>query len=131
MCACTDAEVNTKELGKMLKLEGKVNLRLADEKVLMEKLGVKKGCVGPLAIMNNVDKDVTLVLDEGLMSKAKVHSHPLRNDASTALVPSDLLKFITECCGVEPTMIAFGKKGDAAPLLAGKVPSSSPDGDKS
>ncbi|KAK1740189.1 proline-tRNA ligase [Skeletonema marinoi] len=130
VCACTDAEVNTKELGKMLKLEGKVNLRLADEKVLMEKLGVKKGCVGPLAIMNNADKDVTLVLDEGLMSKAKVHSHPLRNDASTALVPSDLLKFITEC-GVEPTMIAFGKKGDAAPLLAGKVPSSRPDGDKS
>mmetsp|Transcript_24686 Transcript_24686/g.37429 ORF Transcript_24686/g.37429 Transcript_24686/m.37429 type:complete len:737 (+) Transcript_24686:85-2295(+) len=129
VCACTDAEVNTKELGKMLKLEGKVNLRLADEKVLLEKLGVKKGCVGPLAIMNNADKDVTLVLDEGLMSKAKVHSHPLRNDASTALVPSDLLKFITEC-GVEPTMIAFGKKGDA-PVLAGKVPSSRPDGDKS
>jgi len=120
---CTDAECNTKELGKMLKLEGKVNLRLADEKILLEKLGCKKGCVGPLAIMNNADKDVTLVLDEGLMGMEKVHSHPLRNDASTAMVPSDLTKFLKEV-GIEPTMLTFPKKGP------GKVPSSRPDGDK-
>jgi len=116
---CTDAEMNTKELGKMLKLEGKVNLRLADEKLLVEKLGCKKGCVGPLSIMNNSEKDITLVLDEVLMSKGKVHSHPLRNDASVALAPSDLLKFIKEV-GVEPTMLTFSKKGAAPP--PGKVP---------
>ena len=108
---CTDAEMNTKQLGKMLKLEGKVNLRLADETLLQDKLGCKKGCVGPLAIMNNADKDVTLVLDEKLMGYTKIHSHPLRNDASTALVPKDLMAFLTEC-GVEPVMIAFPKKGD-------------------
>ena len=37
---CTDAECNTKELGKMLKLEGKTNLRLADEKLLLESWAV-------------------------------------------------------------------------------------------
>lgn len=127
---CTDADVNTKELGKLLKLEGKVNLRLADEKLLLEKLGCKKGCVGPLSMMNNVvDKDVTLVLDEGLLAKGKVHSHPLRNDASTALVPSDLQKFLKEI-GITPTLLAFAKKGDAA-ALPGKVPSARPAGDKS
>jgi len=108
----TDAEMNTKALGKALKLEGKVNLRLASEDILVEKLGCKKGCVGPLSIMNNSDKDVTLVLDEALLSKSKVHSHPLRNDASVALVPSDLLKFLKEI-GVEPTILDFPKKSDA------------------
>jgi len=124
---CTDAEMNTKELGKMLNLQGKVNLRLADEKILLEKLGCKKGCVGPLSMMNNSDKDVTLVLDEALLKMDKVHSHPLQNDASTALVPTDLQKFLKEI-GVEPTMLAFGKKGEAP--LPGKVPSSRPAGDK-
>lgn len=130
---CTDAEMNTKELGKMLNLQGKVNLRLADEALLLEKLGCKKGCVGPLSIMNNAGKDnITLVLDEELMSKAKVHSHPLRNDASTALVPSDLLKFIKEIGVGEPTMLSFPKKGaNAEPLLPGKVPASRPPGEKS
>ena len=124
---CTDAEMNTKELGKMLKLEGKVNLRLADETLLLDKLGCKKGCVGPLSIMNNTDKDVTLVLDEELLNMSKVHSHPLRNDVSTALLPADLLKFIKEM-GVEPTVLSFPKKGSEP--LPGKVPSSRPTGDK-
>ncbi|KAL9185789.1 hypothetical protein ACHAXT_003566 [Thalassiosira profunda] len=123
---CTDAECNTKELGKMLKLEGKVNLRLADEALLLEKLGCKKGCVGPLSMMNNSDKDVTLVLDEALLAKARVHSHPLRNDASTSLTPADLQKFLQEI-GVEPTLLTFPKKG--ARHLA--PPSSRPAGDKS
>jgi len=126
---CTDAEMNTKELGKMLNLTGKVNLRLADETLLLEKLNCKKGCVGPLSIMCNTDKDVTVVIDEGLMSKAKIHSHPLRNDASTALIPSDLIKFLT-ALGVEPTMLSFPKKGAASTALPGKVPSSRPTGDK-
>jgi len=114
---CTDAEMNTKELGKMLKLEGKVNLRLADEKILIEKLGCKKGCVGPLSIVNNVDKDVTLVLDEALLGMKRVHSHPLRNDASTAMLPSDILRFVKEA-GVEPTMLSFPKKGASSSAAA-------------
>lgn len=123
---CTDAEMNTKELGKMLKLEGKVNMRLADEKLLVEKLGCKKGCVGPLSIMNNEAKDITMVLDGALMNMEKIHSHPLRNDASTALIPSDLVKFMKEV-GVETTVLTFPKKGA---VLPGKVPSSRPDAAK-
>ena len=119
----SDTEVNTKELGALLKLEGKVNLRLADEAVLLEKLGVKKGCVGPLCIMNNEAKDVTLVLDEKLLSKELVHSHPMRNDASVSMKPEELMKFLKEF--TEPTVLKFGEK------MAGKVPSSRPEGDKS
>jgi prolyl-tRNA synthetase len=127
---CTDAELDTKELGKLLKLDGKVNLRLADEELLLEKLACKKGCVGPLSLMNNADKDVTLVLDEKLMSMNKIHSHPMRNDASTALAPVDLLNFLKEVGVSSPTMLSFPKKSTDQ-LLPGKVPSSRPTGDKS
>jgi prolyl-tRNA synthetase len=110
--ACTDAEVDTKELAKSLKLEGKANLRLADEATLLEKLGCMRGCVGPLSVANNTGGDVRLVLDEGLLANDRVHSHPMRNDASTALAPSDLMKFLREA-NVEPVFLAFPKRGDA------------------
>eukprot|EP00804_Cyclotella_cryptica_P030909 CCRYP_019757-RA/>CCRYP_019757-RA protein AED:0.29 eAED:0.29 QI:0/0/0/1/1/1/4/0/560 len=118
----SSTDVNTKELASLLKLDGKVNLRLADEELLLQKLGVKKGCLGPLAIMNNVDKDVTLVLDESLLAKVKVHSHPLRNDASVVLAPEDLMTFVRGYC--EPVVVKFSEK------MGGKVPSSRPEGEK-
>lgn len=126
-----DSHINTKTLGKdLLGLKGKVNLRMADEKILMESLGVEKGCVGPLSIMNNAAKDVKLVLDERLfdIDVKKIHSHPLRNDVSTSLLPSDLKKFL-EGVGVQPLIVPFevkdalsnaavesvGKKGEKEP----------------
>lgn len=121
-----DSDINTKELGEMLKLKGRANLRLASEDLLMSSLGVKTGCVGPMSIMNNTEKDVTLVLDERLFESGiqKIHSHPLTNDASTALAPSDLKKFI-EAIGVEPVMLRFEVKS-----ADGKAPASRPEATK-
>ena len=125
-----DAEVNTKSLGKdMLGLEGKVNLRLAGEDVLMDKLGCRKGCLGPLAIVNNLQQnDVTLVLDENLLKVGAVHSHPLRNDASTVLKPDALLEYLKKI-GVEPIVVEFPKKdgeGVAVAVLPRSGPASPP-----
>ncbi len=121
-----DSDINTKVLGQMLKLQGKVNLRLASEDVLMASLGVKTGCVGPMCIMNNAEKDVTLVLDERLFedSVQKIHSHPLTNDASTALTPSDLKKFVA-AVGVEPVILSFEVKS-----TDGKAPATRPEATK-
>lgn len=123
-----DSDINTKVLGKMLNLKGKVNLRLANEDLLMESLGVKPGCVGPMCIMNNAAKDVTLVLDECLFESdiQKVHSHPLINDVSTALVPSNLKKFL-DGIEVEPTILRFGVK--VADDIT-KVPDTRPESSK-
>ena len=120
-----DSDLNTKQLGKDLNLQGKVNLRLASEDLLMESLAVKKGCVGPMCIMNDAAKDITLVLDERLFADdvKEIHSHPLTNDVSTALVPSDLKKFL-EGVGVEPVIVPFEEKG------SGKAPASRPDSAK-
>ena len=123
-----ESDVNTKALGKALGLTGKVNLRLASEDLLMEKLGVKTGCVGPLSIVNNSEKDVTLVLDEALFADdvKLIHSHPLTNDASTAITPADLKKYLANA-GVEPSIVEFGVKGEALP---GKAPANRPPASK-
>jgi len=123
VCVLPDSDINTKALGKALNLEGKVNLRMAAEDILMSALGVKTGCVGALSIINNTDKDVTLVLDEGLFADGikKIHSHPLTNDASTALTPADLKKYL-EGAGVEAVIIPFGAKDANAAAVAVKSP---------
>ncbi len=124
-----ESDVNTKELGKALDLKGKTNLRLANEDLLMSSLGVKTGCVGPLAIMNNTAKDVTLVMDEGLFADdvKKIHSHPFINDVSSAIAPTDMKKFL-EAIDVEPVIIPFGVKGEGPP--PGKAPASRPPAKK-
>ena len=132
------AEVNTKALGKdLLHLEGKVNLRLASEDVLLQKLRCAKGCVGPLAMVNNADKDITLVLDENLMKKEAIHSHPMRNDASTVLTPTELTDYLGKI-GVEPVLVDFPQKTDgggsgsagSAEKWEGKPPASRPPASK-
>jgi prolyl-tRNA synthetase len=102
--------MNTKQLGKLLKLEGKVNMRLADAAFLEEKLQVKPGCVGPLCIVNDSSKEVKLVLDKALMDYNFVHSHPLRNDASVKLTPAVLQEYLSKA-GVEPAIVDFSTEG--------------------
>mmetsp|Transcript_23254 Transcript_23254/g.32572 ORF Transcript_23254/g.32572 Transcript_23254/m.32572 type:complete len:731 (+) Transcript_23254:72-2264(+) len=114
------SHVNTKDLGKMLKLEGKTNLRFADAALLDECLGCKPGTVGPLAIVNDTEGKVTQVLDQKLLDFEKIHSHPLQNDASVVLTPADLQSYLAKV-GHEPTVLEFGD----APL-PGKVPSNRP-----
>lgn len=109
----TNITVNTKELGKQLKLEGKTNLRMAEASVLDEKLHVKPGCVGPLSIglANNKEEDakekVIMVLDQALLDNyTTIHSHPLRNDMSVKLEPNALKEFFAKI-GVEPIILDF------------------------
>ncbi|KAL3904674.1 MAG: hypothetical protein SGARI_004819, partial [Bacillariaceae sp.] len=120
----TASTFNTKQLGKLLKLEGKVNMRLADDATLDKHLGVKKGSVGPLCIVNDSSKEVTLVLDKTLTDGTYdyVHSHPLRNDASVKLTPAALLEYLSKA-GIEPAIVDFTQEaGDAG----GKAPANRP-----
>lgn len=121
----TSTTMNTKQLANLLKLDGKVNLRLADETTLDNHLKVEKGCVGPLCIVNDDSKDVTLVLDKTLTDGTYeyVHSHPLRNDASVKLKPSVFMEFFSKA-GIEPVAVDFSV--GAPPADVGKAPASRP-----
>jgi len=148
----TDVTVQTKELGKLLNLQGKTNLRLADETILDDMLHVKKGCVGPLcvgladpdAVTKPGDDDekkksgITFVLDKSLYDKGKydvVHSHALRNDQSVKMSP-DALKRYFAAIGVEPVVLDFTSMTGTQAMAAhegtpkGKAPATRPPDSK-
>lgn len=92
-------DVNTlsKELGL-----GRLSFASADH--LLEKLGVIPGAVTPFAVMNwPQDLHLHMILDAKMMSNDPLHYHPLHNQATCAIAPDDLLKFIAEC-GIEPVI---------------------------
>jgi len=137
----TSTTVNTKELGKLLGLAGKTNLRMADARVLDEVLHVTPGSVGPLGIglaaaPNNNEPKVTLAVDQKLVDGTYqfVHSHPLRNDRSVKLTPAALQEYWTKC-GVQPVVLALDETTAAAATeimdpLTGKIPANRPPASK-
>jgi len=86
-------KVDPKKISTFLGLSSQGNFRFASADKLMEMLGVQQGSVSPLAVMNDKEGKVTLVLDKELMSNAKVGVHPCRNDMTNMISPDDLLKF--------------------------------------
>lgn len=121
----TSTNMNTKQLGKLLNLDGKVNMRLAEAEFLDEKLGVKPGCVGPLCIVNDTSKEIKLILDQALLSYDYIHSHPLRNDASVKVTPATLQEYLAKA-GVEPVIVDFSTGDDAGAPAAGDKASAAP-----
>lgn len=92
--AAHDTEVNLKALEKHLKT-GSSNLRAAEENVMEEILGVKKGSVCLFAILNDKDKKVSLLIDARLLADgSQVGFHPMINTATTSLKKDDLLKIV-------------------------------------
>ena len=80
---------DTKTLGKLLKLEGKTNLRLASADVLNDTLKVKQGCLSYLACMNDTEGKVRMAIDKALIdgSFKQINAHPLQNDRTTCVAP--------------------------------------------
>ena len=76
----------------------------------MEHLGVEPGSVTIFALINDPQRTVTLVMDEALFAHDPVNFHPLKNDATTAISPADLLKFVRSL-GREPIRLAFDGEG--------------------
>jgi len=111
---------NTKQLGALLNLKGKVNMRLANAEALEKNLKVKSGCVGPLCIVNDSSKEVTLVVDKALVdgSYDYIHSHPLRNDVSVKMKPTVLEEFFNKA-GIEPVVVDFSEVKSSATTSQG------------
>lgn len=95
--------VDLKALGQML---GAGNLSFASYPRLRTHLGVEPGSVTPLAIINDVGHEVTLVLERALAEADKVWCHPLTNDRATGISGPELVRFAT-ALGHPPTLIAF------------------------
>ena len=89
-----DATTDLKQLGGLI---GARHLSFCGERRLGEFLGVAPGSVTPFALINDRDNHVVPVLDEAMLRVAPLNFHPLRNDMTTAIQPTDLLGFIASC----------------------------------
>lgn len=86
-----DAAVDLKELGARLEA-GRLSFGSADR--LMTHLGVRPGAVCPFSVMNDRDGAVQIVLQNAMMTHDPLNYHPLVNDRTIALKPSDLIRFL-------------------------------------
>lgn len=65
--------------------------------LLYEVLGVMPGSVTPFAVINDRVRRVRVVLDEDMLQIDPLNYHPLTNEATTAIAPRDLLRFLADC----------------------------------
>ena len=85
-----DKQINLKSLSEQL---GVTRFHFASPETLESVLGVIPGSVTPLAITNDTENKVTVLLDKELKDK-KVLVHPNRNTATISLTYENLIKFI-------------------------------------
>ena len=96
-----DLVVNLKEIGSRL---GGQRLSFGSPERLFKYLGVIPGAVSPFALINDVNQDVDVILDKGMMSSSLLNFHPITNEKTTSISPDDLLKYIGSC-GHQPKII--------------------------
>jgi len=87
-----DTPIDLKALGPTVGAQGRLTFGSADR--LMEILGVAPGSVTPFAVLNDADRAVTVVLEAAMLEQTPLNYHPLRNDRTTAITPTDLMRFL-------------------------------------
>ena len=100
------------DLKSLHKLIGSARLSFGKPELLMEVLGVPAGSVTALAVINDDQKRVSVVVDRRLMEYERINCHPLVNTATTSVARDDLIRFM-RACGHEPLVIALDGSGTA------------------
>jgi len=88
--ALEDRAIDLKRLGEVL---GAGRLSFGSPERLKTWLGVEPGSVTPLAVINDTQHKVTLVLDRGLAEGGPINAHPLTNTMTSAIALPDLQRF--------------------------------------
>lgn len=107
LCAISDTAIDLTAVSKLL---GAGRFSFGSPERLMQHLGVEPGSVTLFALINDHARQVTLVLDEALFAHDPVNFHPLRNDATTAISPDGMVRFVRSL-GREPIRLAFDAAG--------------------
>jgi Ala-tRNA(Pro) deacylase len=107
LCALADTAIDLNAVSKLL---GAGRFSFGSAERLMQHLGVEPGSVTLFALINDPRRQVTLLLDEALFAHDPVNFHPLRNDATTAISPGGMLRFV-RALGRTPIRLAFDAAG--------------------
>lgn len=86
-----DKTVNLKALRSLLDTRP---LSFASEDELSHYLGLKKGEVTPLGMLNDTEQKVNLIMDEDFLESRQIGVHPNENTATLWLSPGDLINVI-------------------------------------
>ncbi|OYX84617.1 MAG: DNA-binding protein [Azorhizobium sp. 35-67-5] len=81
--------------GLRARIGARGGLSFASAEALMEHLGVLPGSVSLLALVNDVEKRVQVVIDACLLAAPLVNCHPLTNERTTSLTPAQLRAFLS------------------------------------
>ena len=101
-----DMAVDLKALSTIL---GAPRFSFGAPELLIATLGVPPGSVTPFALMNDRERRVRVVLDEGMLASDPLNFHPLRNDRTTSIAARDLLAFV-RACGHEPAILPLPER---------------------
>jgi len=91
LVVCKDKIVNLKELRCLLSSRP---LSFASEDDLFHHLGLKKGSVTPLGILNDTERKVQVIVDEDVMKFTSIGIHPNENTATLWISPQNLQSII-------------------------------------
>ena len=97
-----DKPFKTKELSHQL---GVARLSFATEEPMAELLDVHPGSVSVLALMNDHDRRVHLVIDEDVLKEELFGCHPCENTSSLRFKTSDLTDKILPALGYSPAIV--------------------------
>ncbi len=82
------------DLKSLAREVGAKRFSFANETPLQEVLGVRQGAVSPLALINDKDRRVRLLLDAALLTSPRLTFHPLTNAATVSIGTDDFLAFL-------------------------------------
>lgn len=96
--------IDLKRLHESIGASGRLSFCTAEQ--MMRHLGVTPGSVTALAVINDREHAVSVVVDEGLMQADRVNCHPLVNTMTTTLPLEGLMRFF-KATGHEPAIVAL------------------------
>lgn len=92
LLVCADYKtINLKQLAMQISVN---NLSLASAERLQQNLGITPGAVSILALLNDSEGKVQLLMDEDVYHASAITAHPLVNTATLVLEQAALQKFL-------------------------------------
>lgn len=88
-----ETQVNLKLL--KAKIGAKGGLSFGSAEALLEKLGITPGAVSLFAAINDRQKQVTVVIDEALLTHSPIYGHPLTNERTTSITKEGIAAFLS------------------------------------
>lgn len=98
-----DTQIDLKRLHTVI---GSARLSFGSADLMEQVLGVTPGSVTAFALINDLERQATFVLDARLAQAERVNFHPLTNTATTGVSQAGFARFL-QALGIAPMVVDF------------------------